>query len=101
MSASIPVPPRFAAQPLVPCPVPQTLTALLAARGIDAGQRVFKVFTDEERVRVGLAQEFQGALGYAFDWGWVLPVPSANDDAPGELAHRNVLELAVLDRVHH
>jgi len=74
MSAAIPVPPRFAGQPLVPCPVPQTLASLLAAQGIGAGQRVFKVFTDEGPVRVGLAQEFQGALGYAFDWGWVLPV---------------------------
>ena len=74
MIAAIPVPPRFAGQPLVPCPVPQTLASLLAAQGIGAGQRVFKVFTDEGPVRVGLAQEFQGALGYAFDWGWVLPV---------------------------
>lgn len=73
MIAALHVPPRLVGHPLVPCGVPHTLIAVLAEQGIGAEQHAFVVFTDADVGDVSLAEEFEGALGYAFDWGWVLP----------------------------
>ena len=73
MIAALRVPPRLAGQPLAPCGVPETLIAVLAEQGIGAEQHAFEVFTKAGVRDVSLADEFEGALGYAFDWGWVLP----------------------------
>lgn len=73
MIAALHVPPRLAGHPLVPCGVPETLIAVMAEQGIGAEQHAFEVFTDADVGDVSLAEEFEGALGYAFDWGWVLP----------------------------
>ncbi len=72
MIAALHVPPRLAGQPLVPCGVPDTLIAVLAEQGIGPEQHAFEVFTNEGVRDVSLADEFHGALGYAFEWGWVL-----------------------------
>lgn len=92
------VPPRLAGQPLVACAVPETLIAVLAEQGIGAEQRVFRVFANAGVRNVALADEFQGAagcpaLGYQFDWGWMLPsLPAwfAADGEPAEVAWRVV-----------
>jgi hypothetical protein len=86
MIAALRVPPRLAGQPRVPCGVPETLIAVMAEQGIGPEQHAFEVFTKAGVRDVSLADEFEGALGYAFDWGWVLPYLPAwcvTDEAAG------------------
>lgn len=93
MIAPLHVPSRLAGQPLVPCAVPETLIAVLAEHGIGAQQCVFEVSTNAGTMSVALADEFEGALGYPFEWGWVLPslpVWYAADGEPEGVAWRVV-----------
>lgn len=84
MIASLHLPPRLAGQPLVPCAVPLTSSALLAAHGIGINQREFDVITNSGRMVVGLADEFDAMLGDKFEWGWVLSFLPAWFNGEGE-----------------
>lgn len=86
MIASIHVPLHLAGQPLEPCAVPETLIEASAAHGIGAGQCKFEVSTNAGLIYVGLADEFDGMVGYEFDWGWVLPYLPAWFEADSDVA---------------
>ncbi|MBK6973170.1 MAG: hypothetical protein IPH26_09560 [Sterolibacteriaceae bacterium] len=66
--------------------MPETLSAVSAAEGIGAGQRKFEAVTNAGRMRIGRADEFEGIVGYEFDWGLVLPYLPAGFVGDSEVA---------------
>lgn len=67
------IPPALAGRALEVCGVPAPLAKLLHARGLSASDAIGNCFTDAGHAPISLRDEFAGAMGYRFDWGWVIP----------------------------
>lgn len=73
MTTVIGIPPALAGQPLEPCAVAVELAGLLGERNLSASDVLARCLTDRGELDMRLADEFAGAVGYRYDWGWVIP----------------------------
>lgn len=73
MTAARHLPATLAGQPLAVCGVPSELTTLLSLHGKTRSDTIGTCWSEPGTVRVTLQNEFEDAVGYRFDWGWVIP----------------------------
>lgn len=73
MTAACHLPATLAGQPLAVCGVPSELTTLLSLHGKTRSDTICTCWSEPGTMRVTLQNEFEDAVGYRFDWGWVIP----------------------------
>lgn len=73
MIAALHLPATLAGQPLAACGMPPELAALLSLHGMTCSDVIGTCWSQSGTMHVTLQNEFEDALGYRFDWGWVIP----------------------------
>ncbi|RJF99428.1 hypothetical protein [Noviherbaspirillum saxi] len=73
MIAALHLPATLAGQPLAACGMPPELAALLSLHNMTCADVIGTCWSQSGTVHVTLQNEFEDALGYHFDWGWVIP----------------------------